>query len=115
MALMSIELIPNCNIGGIVLLNISCTTKNAAPIKSTVPTQNADLIVISLANVIEHPPRPVAQIDQTDSSGSDASACSASSVVDRMVYYVDVGNLSPTKADKFLRDLQLDYWSLQPK
>jgi len=33
----------------------------------------------SLPNVIEHPPRPVAQIDQTDSSGSDASACSASS------------------------------------
>jgi len=60
-----------------------------------------------LQNVIEHPPRPVAQIDQTDSSGSDASACSASSLIRDGDSYVGDDGYMFREVDPELAD-----WSL---
>ena len=48
--------------------------------------------------------------------GLDVTACSASSLIDldRIVYHVDIGKLPKYKDDRVLRDLQIQYWSLQP-
>ncbi len=53
------------------------------------------------------------KLEQEANHPLGVASCSESLVIDmdRMIYSVDVGTMSPTKAEKSLRDLENKYWN----